>query len=78
MTEYLEGPVYLTLRRDSRKLRGLVPVKATKARPQVVDALDVVVRIHVRVPKSAFDALSAGEVTVEGYDDMPTPIGEPA
>lgn len=60
----VEGYVYLTLRQHHRATRQLVATKATNRHPNVVDADEVVVRVYVVVPKSAFAALDGGSVVV--------------
>lgn len=64
-TEYVEGHMYLTVRRDWRNGTRLLPTKVTGKAPNVVDADEVVVRVFVRVPVTAFVPLQGGIVTVE-------------
>lgn len=58
------GVIYLTMRQDWASRRRLRPVKVTGTAPRVLDAGDVVIKLIVRIPLSAFAALDGGVIEV--------------
>lgn len=71
------GIMYLTVRRDWNNSRRLHPVKITAKPPRVIDTEDVVVKVRVRVPVTAFMALDAGELDVTPESVMTVAVVDP-
>ena len=67
MSDSIEGVMYLTVRHDTnewRTNRKLKPGKVTLRHPNVVDIDEVVIKLRVRMPRSAFEAIDGGTLDV--------------
>lgn len=70
MSDFAEGIAYLTVRRDWRNGRRVQAVKVTSKVPSAGQLEDVVIKLNIRVPQSAFKPLDGGtvDITIDQID----------
>lgn len=71
---YLLGTMHLVVRKHPNRRNALVPVKVTLKEPLVVDYGDVVIKIEVDVPTSAFKPLNGGALSVNEGETLATVV----